>query len=315
MSRFVRSMVLAAWLGGFWGFVIVTSTKGRPPATGRLDPLRSAAVENSRYVWNDPPPARPIGRDEAGALVETAQRFGTAVMEVGHPRGDAGTAFVISREHRLLVTNAHVAAIFHECGGMYASAGTGGAVYRVERVWYHPGYFTAEATGSLLGYLPGGSFDSVVSRQVVPDVAVLRLAPGGPELPAEWPLAGLDELRRLETRPVGKLGFSNVRTSATSAGPLAPVFACGTVSRVCPFAPRWDVSRRWHLVDTSAPIRQGDSGGPVFLEGGRVVAVSTWNRSSLRPGVTHAAIGASAVRIDALRELLTAAGLSKLVPG
>jgi S1-C subfamily serine protease len=93
------------------------------------------------------------------------------------------------------------------------------------------------------------------------------------------------------------------------------VFACGTVSRVSPFAPRWDVSRRWHLVDTSAPIRQGDSGGPIFLEGGRVVAVSTWNRSSLRPGVSQTAIGASAVRIDALRELLNAAGLSKLVPG
>jgi S1-C subfamily serine protease len=267
-------------------------------------------------LWDDPPPARRVGPGEAERLAEAARALGPAVMYVGHPQGDSGTGFVISRRHRLVATNAHVAAIFHESDGMVAVAPGSGSVYRVARVWYHPNYFEALAAGSILGHVPRGGRDRVVSHDIAPDVAVLQLAPGGPDLPAEAPLAGPDELRRLTSAAVGKLGFPGGRPargpgrgrSHDRAGPPAAVFARGAVSRDRPFAPRWDVARRWHLVDASTPMRKGESGGPVFLANGHVVAVSTWGRSSTEAtgGGARRPIGTAAVRIDALRELLAA---------
>jgi S1-C subfamily serine protease len=304
--------VLTAWLAGFWALGLAGRGLRRERGS------RPAAATEVPALWDDPPPARPVRAEEAERLARVASALGRAVLEVGHPRGDSGSAFVISKRHRLLATNAHVAAIFDECGGMVALGD--GMTYRVERVWYHPDYLTSKALGSVLGDYPRGGPGRVVSRDVSPDVAVLQLAPGGPDLPAEWPLAGPDELRALTGRAVGKLGFPgrNARRRPDRSRTAAAVtgFGIGTVSRVCPFAPCWDVSRRWHVVDASAPARAGDSGGPVFLPDGHVIAVSTWNRSTAgkASGPRGRPIGLAAVRIDALRELLRAYRLDALVP-
>jgi hypothetical protein len=326
MPRAACWAVLTAWLAGFWAFGL----NGRAGSGPGPRPARAPAADGPTALWDDPPPARRVEPEEAGQLAGVARALGPAVLKVGQPRddggglGDSGTAFVISRRHRLLATNAHVASIFHESGGMVAvaadGAGTGTVdVYRVERVWYHPDYFSAQALGSVLGSYPRGGPGRVVSRDVAPDVAVLRLSADGSDLPAEWPLATADDLRGLVGKPVGKLGFPGARPSRdrnsgrNRGGPLPAMFAVGTVSRVGPFAPRWDLARRWHLVDASAPMRGGDSGGPVFLPDGKVVAVSTWARSSAEGA--RRSLGTAAVRIDALRELLEANGLSVLVPG
>src|SRR5262249_52433116 len=144
----------------------------------------TAAADGPPALWDDPPPARPVEPQDAGRLAGVARALGPAVLKVGQPRGDggglgdSGTAFVISRRHRLLATNAHVASIFHESGGMVAVAIYR---YRVERVWYHPDYFHAQAFGSVLGSYPRGGPGRVVSRDVTPDVAVLQLSADGPD--------------------------------------------------------------------------------------------------------------------------------------
>ena len=294
--------VLAAWVAAFCTFGPVgrgRADQGHGPAGSP----RPASFGDSSDLWNDPPPAAPVNSVEASKLADAARAFGPGMMQVGQPRGDSGTAFVVSRRHRLLATNAHVAAIFAESGRMTAVENGTGRMYRVGRVWLHPGYAAARRDGTLLGGLPGGRGASVVSRDVAPDVAVLQLEPGGPDLASEWPLAAVEELRGLTARAVGKLGFSS-RIPRAGGKPKVSL-ATGRVSRDAPFAPSWDVSKRWHLIDASAPMRQGDSGGPVFLDDGRVVAVGAWERSSTDRTRGGRSLGTAAVRVDALSELLS----------
>src|SRR5262245_50832126 len=47
-------------------------------------------------------------REELGAFVRASQK---GIFLVGHPKHGRGTAWVVSKKHRLLVTNAHVADI------------------------------------------------------------------------------------------------------------------------------------------------------------------------------------------------------------
>ena len=134
-------------------------------------------------VWERPSP-RAVQK-----LTATVRNIQAGVFLVGNERS-SGTAFVISRKHRLLATNAHVADISHEFGPMLAIQNDTTRAYEVEQIWYHPGVRRA-----LRGSLPVRSQkpeDGHVEANS-PDVAVLQLAEGA-DLPMEFELATVQEL-------------------------------------------------------------------------------------------------------------------------
>ncbi len=77
------------------------------------------------------------GNEFTKALREVRQ----GVFLVGSPGAGTGTAWVISKKHRLLATNAHVADIFSEVppGRFLAMMNGSEQTYVVKQVWYHPG--------------------------------------------------------------------------------------------------------------------------------------------------------------------------------
>src|SRR5262245_28405038 len=77
--------------------------------------------------------------DDIRTLGERAQAMERGIFVIGYSKNH-GTGWVISKKHRLLVTNAHVADIMVEAGGkMFAIPSGTSQVYRVQRIWYHPG--------------------------------------------------------------------------------------------------------------------------------------------------------------------------------
>src|SRR5690349_11828823 len=77
----------------------VGASLGLSPETGSLP------------AWSKPSQQ---ARQELGEFVRASQQ---GIFLVGHPKHGRGTAWVVSKKHRLLATNAHVADIMHEAGG------------------------------------------------------------------------------------------------------------------------------------------------------------------------------------------------------
>lgn len=148
-------------------------------------------------------------RDEARKDLGQAARLNErGVFLVGSPKVGTGTAWVISKKHRLLVTNAHVADIRHEAGGTLLAIPNGtGLVYTVEKIWYHPGvrrYFKGVMSVCTMDPQEG-EIDPHC-----PDLAVLQLSGDGPDLPIEFPLATPEEwAARFAARR--NLGFPRLR--------------------------------------------------------------------------------------------------------
>jgi hypothetical protein len=244
-----------------------------------------------------------------GRLAEAGRQIEPALMYVGHPEGDLGTAFVISRAHRLLATNAHVAEIMHELGSMIAVRNGSHLSYRVERVWYHPNYTRVKEEGTYVR----ASGRWVASRGVLtPDVAVLQLSADGPDLPQECRIAEDEVLHGLDSEPVGLLGFSGPRPPP--GHPMAAAFRAGTVSLLTDFTTRWDRSRRWRMLDFTAGGAEGDSGGPVFLPDGRIIAIFAWCRARRHREGVRGGDSSVGVTIDCLWELLDHHGLEDYCP-
>jgi hypothetical protein len=260
---------------------------------------------------DEPPEVPGRGFDEIERLVAAAGRVKPALMYVGHPKGDSATAFVISRKHRLLATNAHVAEIIEEAGPLVALRNGSHVSYTVDRVWYHRDYARARDEGGFIRsrgrWVP---YRDILS----PDLAVLHLADGGPEIEAECELARAVESIDLASRPVGLLGFSGPWPQA--GHPMEAVFKTGTVSLLTDFGPRRDATACWKMVDFTAPGNIGDSGGPVFLGDGRVIAIFAWIRNVTGQDDKQWSAGSAAgIRIDARWELLDHHGLRSLVAG
>jgi tetratricopeptide (TPR) repeat protein len=255
-------------------------------------------------VPEDAPPEAPreLSPAELEALAAVQKRLGAAVVMVGHPGGGHGTAFVISRRQRLLATAAHVADHLNEAGATMLAIPSGVAVtYRVERAWYHPNVARELDEGLIVRSDDPG--DGKVHPSG-PDVAVLRLAAEGPDLPAEFALAGDDELRDLAGRAVGRLGFpfdANPNWPGPSRPPAAKL-AAGTVTRLTDFALNLDAPpERRQQVEYSARGLGGESGGPIFLPDGRVAAIAVGTYVARPRGSKSVHFG---IRVDALRELL-----------
>jgi len=122
-------------------------------------------------------------------LGNTVRTQEAAVFLVGNPKVGRGTAWVISKKHRLLATNAHVADMHLEGGNkLLAIPSQSNQIYVVEKVWYHPGvrrYFKGDTTNSIQSI---NRADGPIDPQS-PDLAVLQLAAEGPDLPVEFSMA------------------------------------------------------------------------------------------------------------------------------
>src|SRR5258706_1973184 len=105
-----------------------------PPADSLGASLGLSPETGSLPAWSKPSSQ---ARQELGNFVRTSRQ---GIFLVGHPKHGRGTAWVISKKHRLLVTNAHVADILHEAGGsMLALMDGSSQLYKIDKAWYHPG--------------------------------------------------------------------------------------------------------------------------------------------------------------------------------
>lgn len=254
-------------------------------------------------------PPDPRARTELGAL--TRDRAG-AVLLAGYPKAGHGTAWVLSSQHRLLVTNAHVADIMGAKGTLLAIADGSRHAHEVKKVYYHPG---------VRRRLPGGKVsiraDCPADGEVdpmCPDLAVLELEPGGPPLPPELPMAGPDELKTLLAQTVGMYGFPGHSASWPGAGEKAQgSYTDGVVSRMTNFRLSGTAAADdLQFVQTTLGNFPGYSGSPVYLANGRVAAINNSVRLAESKGVT--AQVSHAVRVDSLWELLVYHKLDEKVP-
>ena len=295
MARVVQWIALVAWIALFRALGVSAS----PPESGTMGARPQVASEKQPPALEEPPPTPDPAREDVWQLAEIARRLEWAVMYLGARGGDSGTAFVVSRKHRLLAACAHIADILKESGRMLAIVNGSSMIYKVERAWYHPDYKRATKEGVFVR--TAGRW--LHFRDVLgPDIAVLQLSADGPDLPREFEIATPADLRRLAGTAVGVLGFSGPWPLAGRR--MTAVFKAGTVSLVSDFTPEWDRAHRWRLIDFTAPGGEGASGGPVFTREGRVIAMYAWSRFSKREPGDKGEGTAAAIRIDALWELL-----------
>ncbi|MFL5898619.1 MAG: tetratricopeptide repeat-containing serine protease family protein [Solirubrobacterales bacterium] len=257
-----------------------------------------------------------LGVKSLEELLARARSIRKAVMFVGRTEGGEvrfGTAFVISRRERLLATNAHVADLMTGPGSLRAILDGTGESYVVDRRWYHPGVLrrTRDRAAVVRSQDPG------VGEVVLPcpDVAVLRLAPGGPDLPEEVELASVKELDDLAAQAVAVVGFPAYNYTRWP-GPGNKVVATvqeGIVNRLSDFKLEADAPpEALQLVQHSVETWFGFSGAPLFLASGHVAAIVAGTRPPIkeRDLVVQVPI---AIRVDCLGELLAHHGLADRV--
>jgi hypothetical protein len=197
-----------------------------------------------------------------------------SVVWAGVPGRSFGTGVIISRRHRLVATAAHVADDLGQSPEQMSVVPSGlTAAYRVARIWYHPGIERALDVG-LYARSPDPRDGDI--RYRTPDVAVLQLAAGGPELPVECVLASDEELRSLSSQAeVGHLGYTEpVHSDFTRPSPAHPQSATGLVTAMFDLGGDPDApAERRQWIQSSARLGSGASGGPLFLASGRVVGL------------------------------------------
>ncbi len=241
--------------------------------------------------------------DAAAAVDLSSQVRGInrSVFILGHPSAGYGTGFVISRKHRLVATNAHVADLRSKADKMLAIGNDSSLVLEVDNIWYHPGVVRSSKAGIHLR-----SADPAIGEVFpsCPDVAVVHLA-GDTDLPPELTLADRAEISDLFARPVGMIGFPGHDTvSWPGAGESAKAtYRQGVIARATDFYNKADLPPQdCQFLQHTMANWFGFSGSPIFLANGHVAALNN-SGSSVRKGglVTSLAYG---VRVDCLWELL-----------
>jgi tetratricopeptide (TPR) repeat protein len=266
--------------------------------------LNMGRQSGSIPIWTSAAPA-----DKAD-LSEIVNQLHPSIFIVGAQGAGHGTAFVISKENRLLATNAHVADIMHLSGGeMYAIANGTAKLYEVEEVFYHPGVRRIFDDYAIRTTDPNKG--DIYPRS--PDVAVLKLAPGE-ELPDPLPLATPDHVDRLLAKTVGMMGFPGHDSSWPGLGQRAEAtYREGVISRVTDFSN--DVNspnNRLQFIQHTMASFGGFSGSPIFLRDGQVIALN--NSAKMVESNTIVTQLAYGVRVDCLWELLKKYDLWDMVP-
>ncbi|MBM3999558.1 MAG: PDZ domain-containing protein [Planctomycetes bacterium] len=281
--------------------------RGLAQAKKELDELNDAGT-----APGGPTGGGATGTSDLGGAARNAQ---SAVVLLMTPSGASGTGFVISRTHRLVATNAHVADFYFSDGKrMTAHVNGVGASHDVEQVWFHPGVLRsidADRVAIVRSMEPshGPTFPGC------PDVAVLQLGASGPALPSELSLATPEELRELLGQPIGLLGFPGHDRVELGADPsqITASYQQGVISRLTDFQMRGASSedRRQYLQHTALGLN-GASGSPLFLANGRVAGIHnsyrTQRTSQYLAQLSHG------IRIDCLWELILYHKLDNLFP-
>ena len=227
----------------------------------------------------------------------------SSVFLVGTPNGSRGTAFVISQEHRLLATNAHVADIGHEAEDFLAIQNETSHIFRVDQIWYHPGLLRIQGDELVMSMNPAEG----ESYGLSPDVAVLHLS-GDDPLPPAIPMAIPEELDKLFASPVFMLGFPGHDTERFPkfGEEVSATYRRGEVVRSTDFefeVPANDSDKQ--LVQYDMKSWAGFSGSAVMLANGHLAALHNAGdtiENPLRAGRTvNLAWG---IRVDCLWELL-----------
>ncbi len=274
------------------------------PAAARAQgvPAKSGGAKGSAPppLWSQPDPA------EALDLKEMVRRLEQSILLVGDGDSSTGTAWVLSQEHRLLATNAHVADIFHEANGhMVAMINGDDRTFRIEETIYHPGVrrLAGEITFRSTDASAGGVYTAS------PDVAILRVAPGD-ALPPALAMATPEELYDLSYESVAMLGFPGHDTKGWPEPGHVPgaSFRVGHISRVSDFLNDVTLPAPFlQQLQHSMPSWGGFSGSPIFLTNGHVVGLH--NAGATLSRGTRVESLQFGIRVDCLWELVKHAGL------
>lgn len=254
-------------------------------------------------------------------LGNVTRALSRAVLFVGNPTKGHGTAWVLSRKHRLLATNAHVADILAAKGKMVAIVNGTEQVHHVERAWYHPGVRRLVGSGRLSIRSECPADGDIFPH--CPDLAVLQLGEG-PPLTAELTMATPKEVEALFAQTVGMLGFpghdlvelreGGIRRTWPRLGEKAQAtYHTGVISRLTNFrlsvnADPEDLQFVQHTIQNFG----GFSGSPIYLANGHVVAINNSARAVEDRGAR--VVISYGIRVDSLWELLVHHGLDKKVP-
>ena len=258
-------------------------TPNKPPA-----PMKTVTTKKVTVPDVIEPPSK--------GFQASVERYKRAVLLVKDSENKShGTAFVISKKHRLLATNAHVADIAET-----VVLNETRTEYKVTRRWFHPDTLrTMREDNQTVMKSSDPSVGTVDARGT--DLAVLQLEMIGPELPAEVVLANPDEAKTIIGAEIGMYGYPAYNTQAASGQFAQATFVKGTVSRFeklngHPDDQRVEDRRR---VVYAGPNYPGFSGSPIFLDNGRVVIINH-AVTNLQDG-TKVAYG---IRVDALWDML-----------
>jgi tetratricopeptide (TPR) repeat protein len=292
----------------------MSSNVVRARSAGRS--VRFVAVALASLCWNSrqtgfsaPPqdkrasPATPSKEEEA-ALRTAAAGVRPAMMRLVTSDGSAaGSAFVISKKHRLVATAGHVADVVNgENKGTAWREGTRTS-YVIRRVWYHPRVEREHPNG--IPALSDNPLDGQIASSRL-DVAVLQLTDEGPDLPVEIDPSRVIAPAELAGRTVGYLGYHGDQQSETSNA-TPPFLARFGVSSVIErdFGSADPAVVSTYNVYTSRPVDSGQSGGAVFLANGCLVGVvsHTWASGAQEGGEFQA--------IPTLSELIAYHGLEE----
>ncbi|MGC3969798.1 MAG: serine protease [Pirellulales bacterium] len=294
-----------------------TRTPGKK--AGRKKNDAATSDDPASALQKDEPAAGPSLPVSAAASAEEKQDLGTTgrqmakgVFLVGGSAG-TGSAWVISKKHRLLVTNAHVADIRHDSGGKMVAVQNGTATfYDVEKVWYHPGV-RRFLKGHRLSIRSSDPNDGDTDAWA-PDLAILQLSAEGPDLETEFVPATLDELTNLFAQPVAIMGFPGHDTHGlpSQGETAAATFHTGVVSRITDFQFNNGTPAGEHqFVQHTIPTWSGFSGSAIFLANGHVVCVHNSSNFDRRGDEVRSI--PHGIRVDCVLEMLVHHKLDDLV--
>ncbi len=256
----------------------------------------------------EPPSKRRLEHAEPAGTVESIK---ASVLLLGRPGVDQATGFVISRKNRLVATAAHVADDeLGEMRALFAVPNGRSEGYLVDKVWYHPA--TIRKLGGGLYARSTDPNDGEFAHRS-PDVAVLHLAPGGPDLPAEVALADDQELSKADRQAIVSIGFPGRIEDRwpTASRPANAAVVNGEILKMFDEFDQMNVPiHERRAVWYSPGLEGGLSGAPVFLENGHVIAIAC-QEHIFRNGDTLS----RGYRVDCLRDLLAYYGLDEPKPG